>query len=202
MTLANILKDQNIIKGLANSKEVYDRVSSQLPNAVIKEIPIQITHTSYTPTGEQTIVTKQTTSLNSHGQRFSQSSTTKISRSSSIQVIPLLRSKVVCRDGHYVMIEVDENGKASYVDELQTLVTDKKSIVINIPSTSWESAKSLSLSFSSSNSIITIVRKYKGCETLENLLNKLISLTNVSFSWDSTTNIANIKMVSKGMKVS
>ena len=199
LQLAGVLNDETIIKQLNNAKEIYNNVKLQLPNATIKEIPIQISHSSYSPTGEYTIVTKTTTSINSHGQRCSNTTTTKISRNSTIQVIPILRSKVMCKDGNYVMIRLDENGKASYIDE-QIKVTDKKTIAINLPTTSWDDAKHLSTIFSSNNQIVTIVRKFKGCESLESLLNKLISMTNVSFSWDSTTNIANVKIITRGLK--
>jgi len=125
MLIAAILNEPTIIQQIADGRKVYDLVREQLPNSgKISEVTTQITHNSYTPAGEHTIVSRMVTSLTSHGQRCSTTQTVKISRSSSIQVIPLLRSRVMAKDGEYVMIELDKDQKAKLVNQQELGVTD------------------------------------------------------------------------------
>ena len=197
LLLASILKDQEIINEFSNSERLYEKVRNELPSGVVKDIIVQSTHISYTPQGEYTIVDEKTIQLTSYGQKCSSSHTKKISRTSVVQVIPLLRSKIVVENGEPIMVKVGDGGVASLVNS-KVGISKIEKLTIPLPTTSWNDAKRISGALS--NKIITLSVSAEMCADLKDVIGFVTSFNNASFSWSNDTKIARVKITTRGFK--
>jgi len=195
--LAAQVKETKILQTFTNNKTRYEQTQATIPKGTIKNLLLSASYTNYTPQGDYTIVTTNRTSITAHGQRCSNTTTHKISRNSVIQVIPLLRSKIIydC-SGNMVLIENSREKGAKIIGSKLSFDPTKEKFNIGVPTTDWETVKNLASVCSDKIVTKTISGKFC-CNSIDDIRYVISISDNVSVNWDTTNNYATARITSR-----